>query len=208
MQDKKTLFTFLGILLGTILLITVFTALASQPAKPVNVEVGTSFFAGPNDAKVTVVEFSDFECPACEAFATGILPTLKKEYKDKVKFVYKFFPLYEIHKLANLSSQSAYCSGKQGKFWEYHDILMSKSAEWATNEAKFIDYARQLKLDEKEFQACQNSDEAKTTVMAERQQGEKLGINSTPTFFVNGEKVLGAQSVEVWRDLLNKKLNQ
>lgn len=215
MSNKKTLLILSGILVGTLVLITAFAFLASQPAKPVNVEVGDAYFFGPKDAKVTVVEFSDFQCPVCQRFATEVLPQLEKEYQDKVKFVFKFFPLYETHKLANLSAQSAWCSGQssfakatedKNKFWEYSDLLMKNSSDWENNQDKLNDYAKQLGLDVNAFQACQNSEGAKNVVLADRQQGERLGINATPTFFVNGEKLVGYQPFDYWKNLLDSKL--
>lgn len=218
MDDKKTILMLGGILVATVALITGFAFVASQPAKPVNVEVGNAYFTGSKDAKVTVVEFSDFQCPVCEQFAVQVLPQILQNYQDKVKFVYKFFPLYETHKLANLSSRSAYCAGKpsvakamegeQGKFWEYSDLLMNNSSQWEADQNKFVDYAQKLSLNIAEFKSCQESDEAKDSVQADRRQGEQLGVNATPTFFVNGEKTVGFQPFEYWKNLLDKKLKQ
>lgn len=204
MSDKKTLLILGAVLVGTVVLITAFAFIASQPAKPVNVEVGNAYYAGPKDAKVTVVEFSDFQCPVCQRFSQEVLPPLVNNYKDKVKFVYKFFPLYETHKLANLSSQSAYCA--KNKFWEYSDLLMKNSSDWENNTEKLIEYVKQLGLNIDEFKSCQNSEEAKNAVIGDRQQGERLGIDATPTFFVNGEKLVGYQPFDYWKNLLDKKL--
>ncbi|MCL5675885.1 MAG: DsbA family protein [Patescibacteria group bacterium] len=208
MEDKKTILILSAILIGTIVLITAFAFLASSPAKPVNVEIGNAYYTGLQNAKVTVVEFSDFQCPVCEDFNQTVFPRLLSAYKDKVKFVYKFFPLYEIHNLANISAQSAYCAGKQGKFWEYANLLMDNSAQWEADQSQLVNYAKQTGLDLEKFKACQNSDEAKNAVMKDRSQGEGLGVNATPTFFVNGEKIVGLQSLDYWKKLLDSKLKQ
>lgn len=206
MEDKKTILMLSGILVATVALITGFAFIASQPVKPVNVEIGNAYFTGPKNAKVTVVEFSDFQCPVCEQFALQVLPQILQNYKTKVKFVYKFFPLYEIHNLASISAQSGYCAGKQGKFWEYSNALMDNSAEWEADQNKFGDYAQKLGLKTDEFKVCQNSDEAKNAILADRRQGEQLGVNATPTFFVNGEKMVGLQNFDYWKNLLDNKL--
>ncbi len=206
MEDKKTALVLIGILVATVAVITGFAFVASQPAKSVSVETGNVQFVGPKNAKVTVVEFSDFQCPVCEEFDRTVFPKLLQNYQNKVKFVYKFFPLYEIHSQAKISAQSAYCAGKQGKFWEYGNTLMNNAAEWEADESKLADYANKLGLKISEFKSCQNSDEAKNSVQKDRSQGESLGVNATPTFFVNGEKLVGLQNFDYWKNLLDSKL--
>lgn len=216
MDDKKTLKILGGVMLGTLLLIVGFAAFASRPSKPVVIETKNAFYLGAKNAKVTVVVFSDFSCPSCAAFALNVFPQLFKEFKDQVRFVYKFFPLYEIHPAANIAAQSAYCAGKlvsatdsgmiNAGFFQYGDLLMEKQQEWATDTAKLIDYAVKMEKNKDDFLKCQNSDEAKTAVLNDRAEGERLGVNSTPTFYLNGEKMVGTQSIDVWRKALNAKL--
>lgn len=206
MEDKKTLLILGGILVATLALITGFAFLASQPAKPIQVEIGNAFFKWSKEAKVEIVEFSDFECPVCQRFAVEVLPQLEQSYKDKVKFVYKFFPLYETHKLANLSARSAYCAGRENKFWEYHNMLMTFPSYWKDKPERFLEYAQNLGLNMEGFKKCQESTEAQNAVLSDRQQGERLGVSATPSFFVNGEKIVGLQGFEVWKSLLDNKL--
>lgn len=216
MDDRRTLLTLGGIMTGTLLLILGFAFWAARPPKPVNIDIGNAYYRGNKDAKVTIVEFSDYECPSCEAFATDVLPKLLSSYQNKIKFVNKFFPLYEIHKMANITAQSAFCAGKvasatdsaiiNSKFWEYHDYLMSNSSDWIDKPEKLTEYAQNFKLNKDDFIKCQNSNEAITVVSADRQQGQSLGVDSTPTFFINGEKVVGLQTFEVWKKKIEEKL--
>jgi protein-disulfide isomerase len=218
MDDKKTLLTLIAVMAGTLAMIVGFAFVGTRPVKPITIDIGNSYFRGAKEAKVVVVEYSDFECPSCAAFTNDIMPQLLPAYQDRVKFVNKFFPLYEIHSMANITAQSAFCAGKvssatdaaemNAKFWEYSDNLMKKSDDWKDKPEKLVEYATALKINKDDFVACQNSNEAKDLVLNDRRQGELLGVNSTPTFFINGEKVVGLQSVEVWKKMLDEKLKK
>ncbi len=210
--------TLSGVMVGTIVLIVAFAILASRPSKPAIINIANSPSLGSGSAKVTVVEFSDFQCPSCQTFASAMLPVLEKEYQNTVRFVFKYFPLYEIHNLAKLSAQSAFCAGKapnakagseilNDKFWKYHDLLMNNPSAWEKTPEKFTEYAVQMGLNKDEFLKCQNSDEAVNAVMVDRSEGDRIGVNSTPSFFVNGEKMVGLLTLEQWRKKLEEKLN-
>lgn len=140
------------------------------------------------ETKVTVVEFSDFQCPACRA-AQGLVKQL--EGKEGVKIVYRHFPLSSIHKNAQIAAEAAEAAYAQGKFWEMHDLLFEKQSEWAEEkspEGKFIEYAKSLELNADEFTKALAEHSYRQLVLDDYQEGIRLSVNATPTFFVNGRK--------------------
>jgi protein-disulfide isomerase len=164
---------------------------------------------GPTDAKVTLVEYSDFQCPACAAYAPIVTKALAEpELKGKVRFVYRFFPLITIHPNARLSSQAAEAAGLQGKFWEMHDLLFAKQTEWAElsntgAKNKFADYAAQLGLDKARFLSDIDGSTVKDRVQRDMDSGNASNIQGTPTFYVNGTVLTNPQSYDEFKqDLL------
>lgn len=151
---------------------------------------------GPKNAKVTLVEFSDYECPFCGRFYEEALPVLLKEYGDKVRFVWKDFPL-PMHSNAPKASEAAHCAGEQGKYWEYHDVLFQNQR--ALSIEALGDYAKRLSLDAEDFNTCLNSGKFAKKIKDDMNLGRSLGINGTPSFFVNGERIVGAQPVEEFK---------
>jgi len=146
---------------------------------------------GDKAAKVTLVEFSDFQCPAC-AFREPMVQQALKEYDGKVKLLYKHFPLTSIHKNAMNASKASEAAGKQGKFWEMHDLLFEKQSEWegvADSKKVFIGYAEGLKLDSEKFKKDFDSKEIEQKITKEIDEGINLGVNGTPTFFLNGKVI-------------------
>lgn len=141
------------------------------------------------EVKVTVTEFSDFQCPACRA-AQGMVKQL--EEKEGVRIVYRHFPLSSIHKNAQLAAEAAEAAFAQGKFWEFHDILFERQEQWAEEknpETKFIEYAGELELDKDAFTKALVDHAYRELVISDYQEGLKVGVNATPTFYVNGRKV-------------------
>ncbi len=150
---------------------------------------------GPADAKVTVVEFSDFQCPACR-YAEPPLRQLRALYRGRIRFVFKHFPL-RMHQWARPAAAAAECAGRQGKFWPYHDMLYDRQDEW-TNEkydSFLTGYARRVGLDLPAWQACRAGASAAAAVQADVQEGDDAWVNSTPTFFINGRRFVGAQQL-------------
>ncbi len=153
----------------------------------------TDHVRGAKDGKVTLVEFGDFQCPACAAFEP-IVRQVMADNKDTLKFSFRHFPLTQIHKNALLAAKASEAAGVQGKFWEMHDILYDKQEEWgeALNAREFIMvYANTLKLDAKKFAIDLESKTLEDKILAEFKEGVKLGVQGTPTFFLNGKKVEG-----------------
>ena len=165
---------------------------------------------GENKAKVTLIEYSDFQCPACATYHP-IVKQLLEEYKGKIYFVYRIFPLTNIHPNAKISSRAAYAAYKQNKFFEISDLLFGRQKDWSSASDPtgiFMDYARELKLDLKKFQTDLNSDEAKNYVNDSEKQALAEGINSTPTFIVNGVKIKNPAGYEEFKKIIDNELNK
>jgi protein-disulfide isomerase len=163
---------------------------ATPPIVVANVSVDDDPSWGPADAPVTIVEFSDFQCPYCGRFATQTLPQIKQAYEGKILFVFRDFPLSSIHANAEKAAEAAGCANDQGKFWEYHDILYSNQS--ALDVASLKSYASQLGLDTATFDECLDSGAHAQEIQKDVQDGTSYGVNGTPAFFVNGLLVVGA----------------
>ncbi len=177
------------------------------PAEPerVNVSIDDDPMLGNPSAKVVIIEFGDFQCPYCKKFATETLPKLIENYGDKILFVYRDFPL-EFHQLAFNASIAADCAREQGRFWEYHDILFERQSEWASNASKFLDYAKELNLNVSKFKACLESGKYADEVEKDFLDGLHAGVEGTPTFFINGRKVVGALPYETFAEIIEEEL--
>lgn len=179
-----------------------FYALSSgQVAKVQDVTVSdTDHVRGAAAGKVTMVEFGDFQCPACGAYE----PLVRKVTQDNstiLKIVFRHFPLTQIHQNALLGAKAAEAAGVQGKFWEMHDKLYDNQQDWSTSLSArdlIIGYARSLGLDTVKFSNDLNSKAIEDKILAEYQEGVRLGVQGTPTFFVNGKMIQNPQSVEAF----------
>ena len=177
----------------------------SQTALLIGAISPTDWLEGNKDSKTIVVEYGDYQCPACAAYHT-LTKQLATDFKDKIALVYRNFPLREIHKYADLSAQTAEAAGKQGKFWEMHDLLYENQKTWAeSNDAKtiFLGYAKSLDLNMDQFQKDLDSDSIKNKIEADLQSGIKAGIQGTPTFFINGKSIVNPQSYDEFKNLIN-----
>jgi protein-disulfide isomerase len=158
---------------------------------------------GEAKAPVTVIEFSDFQCPYCLRAA----PTLKKirqQYGDKVRLVWKDFPLTQIHPEAFKAGEAGHCAAEQGKFWDYHDQLFGNQAELRPDDLKR--HAATIGLDASKFNACLDTSKYAERVRDGVAQGTRLGVNSTPTVFINGRRISGAQAYEVFAGVIEEEL--
>lgn len=147
---------------------------------------------GNPEAKVTVVEVADFQCPAC-AQAHPYIKALVDAHPDDLYFVYRHFPLSQ-HKNAFTASEASEAAGDQGKFWEMYDILYQKQSDWEGSDAsidKFTEYAKELGLNTEQFKKDLTDHKFKDIVQKDLDNGIKIGINSTPTFFINGKEYTG-----------------
>jgi protein-disulfide isomerase len=166
-----------------------------------------SIQTGPANAKVTVVEFGDIQCPACAA-AAPTFKRLKDEYKDRVNFVFRHYPL-PFHSNAQAGAQAAEAAHQQGKFWEMYDKLYAGQKEWeaSTNANEtFIRYAKELGLDEAKFKDDLENFRQIDHIRADKADGDALGVNATPTFFINGAKYPGVIGYNEFKSLIDQQL--
>jgi protein-disulfide isomerase len=145
-------------------------------------------------APVMIVEFSDYQCPYCHQVEPTVKEVLAK-YGDKVSLSYRDFPLTAIHSQALIAAEASRCAEEQGKFWEYHDQLFAASK---LEKDSLIEYARNLKLDDKQFESCLTSEKYKADIDKDLQEGKTAGITGTPGFFINGVALSGAQGQDAF----------
>lgn len=166
----------------------------------------TDHVRGAQSGKVTLVEFGDFQCPACAAYEP-IVKQVLADNPDTVKLVYRHFPLVQIHKNALGAAIATESAALQGKFWEMHDILYDKQSEWgnALNARDyFLTYATTIGLDTQKFQAELSNKALEDKVLAEYREGIRLQVQGTPTFFLNGEKLEGALDLARFNKLIKE----
>lgn len=173
--------------------------LASPSAE---VALGNSPTWGPKNAPVLVIEFADYECPYCQKIHPD-LKKLQEEYPGKVLFAFKDFPL-PMHKHAQKAAEAVRCAGRQEKFWEFHDLLFQKGS--GLEIAQLKEYARALKLDAASFDRCLDSGETAVGVKDDLEQGQRLGLTGTPSFFVNGHFFSGAVNYATIREIVEQQL--
>lgn len=159
---------------------------------------------GPADAPITIIEFSDYECPFCTRWHAEVWPKLQQTYGDKIRLVYRDFPLYSIHPNAGAAAEAANCANEQGKFWEYHDLLFQASD--GLGRQAYETYASQVNLDVEGFKACLDEKRYAEEVTADFEFARQLGVQSTPTFFINGVALIGAQPFEVFQEVIDLEL--
>ncbi|MBU2574958.1 MAG: DsbA family protein [Elusimicrobia bacterium] len=149
---------------------------------------------GPADARIRIYEFTDFACPACGAANTH-MKNLLAAYKDSVRLNFKHYPLSSIHLWSFDAAASADCAGRQGKFTEYADLLFENREKWAFAKEKpkeFMEYAKTLNLDLPAFEKCADDEAVLRQIRLDVAEGDVRGVNSTPTFFVNGKRAVGS----------------
>ena len=156
---------------------------------------------GRADAPVTIVEFADFQCPYCGQFAKQTLPALLKDIDaGRVALVYQHAAI--LGDESTWAAEAAECAADQGQFWAYHDLLFAKQAgenQGAFAKDKLIGFAQDLKLDMTKFEPCLNQDQTADRVKADTQTGQSAGVRGTPTFFINGQPLVGAQPIEAFQ---------
>jgi protein-disulfide isomerase len=158
---------------------------------------------GPADAPITLVEFADFQCPYCRQWEQQTYQPLLQAYPGKIRFVYRDLPLTSIHPNAMPAAEAAQCANEQGKFWEFHDKLFS--TETLSSEV-YTQYAQELGLDMTKFNDCVSSHKYAKTIQDDSDFAIGLGVNSTPTFFINGLALIGAQPLTAFTSVIDKEL--
>ncbi len=171
---------------------------AAQPPRPTTQQPGAAnpYVKGNASARITVEEFSDFQCPAC----SGLEPGLKRvmaDYDDRVRFVFRNYPL-QMHKYAFIAARAAEAAGLQGKFWEMHDMLYENQKEWSDSmepRVQFDSYATRLGLDVQRFKADMDRQELAERIKADMMRGNALGVKGTPTVYLNGRELVPGRLV-------------
>ncbi len=192
---------------------------AAAPGEPQNVvlNIDKAPFKGDKNAKLTLIEFSDYQCPFCGRHVTQTIPQLEADYikTGKVKYVFYDFPL-EFHKNAFKAAEAASCAGEQGKFWEMHDVLFTNQK--ALEESDLTNYAKELKLNMTKFEKCLDSGKYANEIKKDIETGQKAGVTGTPSFFlgltnpkdsnVKAVKVIkGAQPYNNFKDAIDTTLS-
>ena len=158
---------------------------------------------GPAGAPITIVEFSDYQCPFCRRWHEEVYQPLMEAYPGKIRLVYRHLPLTSIHPEAFPAAEAVMCAGAQNAYWEYHEKLFSSDRLGAD---VYKQYAGELGLDLTAFETCIAEGKYRDAIQADSDFAIKLGARSTPTFFINGLAVVGAQPLEVFQQVIDKEL--
>ncbi len=176
------------------------------PGIDMNALIDDDAIEGNKNAPVTIVEFSDYECPYCEKFYSQTLGQIRTNYVEtgKVKIIFRDFPL-SFHKNAQKAAEAAECAGEQEKYYEMHDMLFESGVSLGVD--SFKQYAKEIGLNTKEFDVCLDSGEMKSEVLKDMADGQKAGVRGTPAFFIDGKLISGAQPFSVFEQAIEAALN-
>ncbi len=209
----KNIAIWVGVALVIVLLMVGLAYMGNKQANPeplvLSMPIGPEDMAnGAQGAKAVLVEYGDFQCPACAQYFV-ILEQVMKDYGYRAQFVFRHFPLRSIHSNAQLASQAAQSAGEQGKFWEYYRLLYANQASWSSLSDPtdtFKGYAGDLQLDIEKFSLDLKSDLIVARVQRDVDSGNTSKVNSTPTFFLNGKQVSGAPTAEGFKQMIDEAL--
>jgi protein-disulfide isomerase len=191
----------------------------TQPSQPVKISIDNDPIRGDSNAPITIIEFSDFQCPFCARFHEQTLPSLLEEYIDegKVNLVYRDFPIQSIHPNALPAAVAAECANEQGMFWEYHDTLFEKQSGWSRLDSNavistFSQYATDVGLEQQQFDSCLGSGKYLEEVQGDLSDGRDYDITGTPGFFIGNEeigfvKLNGAQPFDSFKKVIDAQLD-
>ncbi|MFQ6000595.1 MAG: DsbA family protein [Anaerolineae bacterium] len=181
--------------------------IAPTPTWPSQTPEGDPVKGSP-DAPVTIIEYSDYQCPYCARFATETLPLIEENYiaTGKVRLVFRNFP---VHQQAVVVAGAAVCAQEQGKFWQMHDASFAQQEEWSGN-PDFMDlfegYAQDMGLDTDQFTSCLSAGEWLDKLKKDFEAGQEAGVQGTPSFFINDQAIVGAQPFEVFQEVIEQEL--
>jgi protein-disulfide isomerase len=178
-----------------------------QPPPVHRVEVATNGapFKGPARAPVTMVKFEDFHCPFCKKVQPTMAQVLSK-YGKKIRLVHRDFPIDSIHSAARNAHEAARCANEQGKFWQYHDVLYANAPK--ADAAELKSYAKEVGLDVTAFERCVASGKFRDVVQKDVDEGTRLGVTGTPTFFINGRLLSGAEPFERFATIIDEEISR
>lgn len=177
------------------------------PDQKVDVSVDDDPFLGPKDAPVTIVAFEDFQCPFCGRLNTDVVPQLIEKYvkTGKLRYVYRDYPL-PFHQYAQKSHEAAECADEQGKFWDMHKKLYANQS--ALDVPSLKKYAGETGLNQSKFDQCLDSGKYKNEVQKDYQDGSKIGVSGTPTLYINGRPIVGAQPLASFTAVIDEELKK
>ena len=161
---------------------------------------------GPADAKVTMVEFGDFECPYCRQWYATVYEKLQANYGTKIRFVFRDFPLTSIHPNAKPAAVAANCAGEQGRYWDYFNLLYGDSRGLGT--AMYQTYAKEVGLNLSSFTSCIKSGKYDKEISLDIQDGERMGVDGVPAFLIDGTLISGLQPYETFQQAIDEELNK
>lgn len=170
----------------------------------------TGTVKGAENAKVIIVEFSEYQCPFCKRYVDETYVKIMENYGDKIKYIFRDYPL-PFHQHGQATAQAARCAGDQQKYWEYHDKLFAEKERWSTGEditETLVVFSTELGLDSNSFRDCLTSGEYAQAIKDDFALGQKVGISGTPSFFINGRKLVGAQPFEKFKNIIEEELNK
>lgn len=196
------------VVVGVIILAAIIFFAGKKDTSPTAIDATVGQKLGSDSAKVKIVEFGDFQCPACQKAAVDFHGL---SVDPDVQLIFRHFPLTNIHKNAELSSLAAEAAGNQGKFWQMYDRIYERQSDWselADPKDTFVNYAKELGLDEAKFKDDIAADATKKIVKRDFDYGLDLGVDSTPTFYVNGKKVEGVLSAAQWQEEIKSAKGQ
>ena len=160
---------------------------------------------GPEDAIITIIEFSDYECPYCRQYNLEVLPLLREKYAGLIRFVYKNYPLTAIHPNALSAASAAHCAGEQGEYWQFHDQLFKRADELSLD--LYEEIIIELGLSLEQYRACFEAGKYSEGIQDDILLARNLELQSTPTFFINGIPLVGAYPYEVFEQILDYLLD-
>ena len=158
---------------------------------------------GPEDAPITIIEFSDYQCPYCRRWHDEVYEPLLAAYPGKIKFVYRNLPLISSHPDAQDAAEAAMCAGEQNVYWQYHDKLFSSDV---LGSGAYTQYAQELNLNMTSFDACMKDHKYLAAIQADSDFALNLGVQATPTFYINGLEIVGAQPLSMFKQYIDKEL--
>ena len=178
-------------------------AAGTDQVRRVNVSTDDDPSIGPENAPVTLIEFSDYQCPYCQRWYQDVYEQLLANYPGKIRFVYRDLPLPS-HPEAVPAAEAANCAGEQGDYWKFHDALFS--GQYGLGRTAYEQYAADLGLNTKAFAACLDSHRYQNEIQADASDAGRVGINSTPTFVINGRILVGALPFADFKAVIDEEL--
>ena len=208
---RVILWSFVMLVLGGAVsgMVKLSSRIPSSLALPIGEVLPSDWSKGKAQSQVTLIEYSDFQCPACGAYYP-LLEQLYGEFGENMLFVYRQFPLKQIHANADLAARATEASGKQGKFWEMHDMLFENQGSWSNQKNAidtFVSYAQTLLLNVEQFKKDIDSKEIKEKVDQDYAEGINSKIQGTPTFFLNGVQIKNPRNYDEFRNIIEQAIN-